>query len=209
MICTCPLPTAIATIPAVSCPETLGQIQKVAFQRLYLSAGQKNYISAATIVTKATWTALMATEDNDKIVVSPYINNPTSGGGDARMSSGGNDDISGIPSVLGENPVTFEGQFRGVPQSTIAIIKELMCEAKAGNLGVYLFNENGKIQCIQDGANCYPIPITTLFVGSKIHGGFDAKDSNAISWQYKEGYSDKLVIISPTDFNPVVDLIPA
>lgn len=208
LLCNCPAPVALTTIPAVTCPESFGQIQKVAFQRLYID-GEKNKISDASIVTKATWTALLASEDENKIVISPYINNPTSGGGDARMSSGGNDDISGIPSVLGENPVTFEGQFRGVPQSTIAIIKELMCEAKVGNLGVYLFDGNGRIQCIADGDDCYPIPIKTLFVGSKIHGNYDAKDSNAVSWKYAEGYSDKLAIITPTEFNPVIDLIPA
>jgi hypothetical protein len=128
------------------------------------------------------------------------------------MSSGGNDDLGGIPQVLGGNPVQFEGQLRAIPQSVIKTMKELMCEAQAGNLGVFLFDENGNIEAIQDPATpttYRPIPIRALFIGSKIHGNFDAKDQNVISWQYPDNYSDNLAIVKPTDFNPLTDLIPA
>lgn len=216
LICSCPAATALTTIPAVTCPENFGQIQKVAFQRLKLADGTRNSFAATgtgtttpTITLKASWVAAMALATAGKIVISPFINNPTDGGGDARMTSGGNDDLGGIPSVLGGNPVTFEGSLRSIPQKTIKIIKELMCEANAGNLGIYLFDENGKIEAIQDQTEpntYYPIPIRALFVGSKIHGNFDAKDSNAISWQYPDNYSDDLAIVTPTDFNPLTDL---
>ena len=218
LICQCPAATAITTIPAVTCPENFGQIQKVAFQRLRKADGTRNAMVgsgtpvAASIPLKATWTALLAAADGSKVVVSPYINAPADSGGDARMTSGGNDDLGGIPQVLGGNPVQFDGQLRGVPQSVIKTIKELMCEAQAGNLGVFLFDENGKIEAIQDKTTpttYYPIPIRALFVGSKIHGNFDAKDSNAISWQYPDNYSDDLAIVTPSDFNPLTDLNPA
>ena len=215
LFCQCPAASALTSIPKVTCPENFGQIQKVAFQRLVQADGTKNAMVgtgtplAATIPLKATWTALLSAADGTKVVVSPFINAPTDGGGDARMTSGGNDDLGGIPEVLGGNPVTFEGSLRGVPQSTIKIMKELQCEAAAGNLGVFLFDENGKIEAIQDPTTpttYYPIPIRALFIGSKIHGNFDAKDSNAISWQYPDNYSDNLAIVTPTDFNPLTDL---
>lgn len=211
LICTCPAATAITTIPGVTCPENFGQIQKVAFQRLSKADGTKNkFDSSASILLKASWTALMAAADGSKIVVTPYINAPADSGGDARMSSGGNDDLGGVPEVLGGNPVQFDGQFRSVPQSIIKTIKELQCEANAGNLGVFLFDENGRIECIKSATDTYePIPVRALFVGSKIHGNYDAKDSNAISWQYPDNYSDNLTIVSPTDFNPLTDLVPA
>ena len=218
LICQCPAASAISTIPAVTCPENFGQIQKVAFQRLRKADGTRNAMVgsgtpvAASIPLKATWTALLAAADGSKVVVSPYINAPADSGGDARMTSGGNDDLGGIPVVLGGNPVQFEGQLRSVPQSVIATMKELMCEAAAGNLGVFLFDENGKIEAIQDKTTpttYYPIPIRALFIGSKIHGNFDAKDANAISWQYPDNYSDGLAIVTPSDFNPLTDLIPA
>lgn len=213
LICQCPAAAAITTIPKVTCPENFGQIQKVAFQRLTKADGTKNsFTSAAAITALASWTALIAATDGSKIVISPYINAPADSGGDARMTSGGNDDLGGIPQVLGGNPVQFDGSLRGIPQSVIKTIKELMCEAQAGNLGVFLFDENGKIEAIQDQTTAttyYPIPIRALFVGSKIHGNFDAKDSNAIQWQYPDNYSDNLAIVTPADFNPLTDLAPA
>ena len=213
LICQCPAAAAITTIPAVVCPENFGQIQKIAFQRLKKADGTVNsFTSSASILLKASWTALLAAADGSKIVVSPYVNAPADSGGDARRSSGGNDDLGGIAEVLGGNPVQFDGQFRGIPQSVIKIMKELECEAQAGNLGVFLFDENGKIEAIQDATTAttyYPIPIRSLFIGSKIHGNFDAKDSNAISWMYPDNYSDHLAIVTPTDFNPLTDLVPA
>lgn len=218
LICQCPAAAAITTIPAVTCPENFGQIQKVAFQRLRKADGSRNAMVgsgtplAPTITLLATWTALLAAADGSKVVVSPYLNAPADSGGDARRSSGGNDDLGGIAEVLGGNPVQFDAQFRGVPQAVIKVIKELECEAQAGNLGVFLFDENGKIEAIQDATaptTYYPIPIRSLFVGSKIHGNFDAKDSNAISWLYPDNYSDNLAIVTPSDFNPLTDLIPA
>ena len=215
LICQCPADTALTAIPKVTCPENFGQIQKVAFQRLFKADGSRNAMVgsgtplAPTIGLLATWTALLSAADATKIVVSPYINAPAESGGDARMTSGGNDDLGGIAQVLGGNPVQFAGVFRGVPQSTIKIIKQLMCEAAAGNLGVFLFDENGKIEAIKDPTTpttFYPIPIRSLFVGSKIHGNFDAKDSNAISWSYPDNYSDDLAIVTPSNFNPLTDL---
>ncbi len=213
LVCQCPAAAALTTIPNVSCSENFGQIQKVAFQRLRKADGTRNsFTTTADIKLKASWTALLAAADGSKIVVSPYINAPADSGGDARMSSGGNDDLGGVAEVLGGNPVQFDGQIRAVPQSVIKVMKELQCEANAGNLGVFLFDENGNIQAVQDQTTAttyYPIPIRALFVGSLIHGNYDAKDSNAISWQYPDNYSDDLAIIKPTDFNPLTDLVPS
>jgi hypothetical protein len=213
LICQCPAAAAIATIPNVTCPENFGQIQKVAFQRLRKADGTRNsFTTTAAITLKASWTALLSAADGSKVVVSPYINAPADSGGDARMTSGGNDDLGGIAEVLGGNPVQFNGSLRSIPQSVIKTMKALQCEANAGNLGVFLFDENGKIEAIQDETTpttYYPIPIRALFIGSKIHGNFDAKDSNAISWQYPDNYSDDLAIVTPSDFNPLTDLVPA
>ena len=212
LVCQCPAAAAITTIPNVTCPENFGQIQTVAFQRLTPADGTKNKFSSTnSILLKASWTALMAAADGSKIVVSPYINAPADGGGDARMSSGGNDDLGGAPEVLGGEPVQFTGQLRAIPQAVIAAMKPLMCEANVHNLGVYLFDENGNIEAIAGSTTgeYFPIPIQSLFIGSKIHGNYDAKDMNNISWYYPDNYSDGLAILKPTDFNPLTDLIPA
>ena len=211
LVCQCPAAAALTTIPNVQCSENFGQIQKVAFQRLRKADGTRNsFTTTADIKLKASWTAQMSAADGGKIVISPYINAPADSGGDARLSSGGNDDLGGVQVVLGGNPVQFDGQIRSVPQSVIKAMKELQCEANAGNLGVYLFDENGNIQAVQDQTTAttyYPIPIRTLFVGSLIHGNYDAKDANNISWQYPDNYSDNLTIVTPSDFNPLTDLV--
>ena len=213
LVCQCPAAAALTTIPNVQCSENFGQIQKVAFQRLRKADGTRNsFTTAADIKLLASWTPLLAAADGSKIVVSPYINAPADSGGDARLSSGSNDGLGGVQEVLGGNPVQFDGQIRAVPQSVIKAMKELQCEANAGNLGVFLFDDNGNIQAVQDQTTAttyYPIPIRTLFVGSLIHGNYDAKDANMISWQYPDNYSDDLAIVKPTDFNPLTDLVPA
>lgn len=213
LVCQCPAAAALTTIPNVSCSENFGQIQKVAFQRLRKADGTRNsFTTAADIKLLASWTPLLSAADGSKVVVSPYINAPADSGGDARLSSGGNDDLGGVQEVLGGNPVQFDGQIRAVPQSVIKAMKELQCEANAGNLGVFLFDDNGNIQAVQDQTTAttyYPIPIRTLFVGSLIHGNYDAKDANMISWQYPDNYSDDLAIVKPTDFNPLTDLVPS
>lgn len=211
LLCSCPAATAIPDVPNVSCPVNFGQIQKIAFQRLKKADGTKNAFLAANAITAlASWEAFLAAVDATKIVVSPYVNAPADSGGDARMSSGGNDDLGGIPEVLGGEPVQFTAQMRSVPQSVAVALKALMCEANAGNLGVYLFDENGNIEALQDATTpttYYPIPIRAFFVGDKIHGNYDAKDANAISWYYQPGYSDSLAIVAPAaGWNPLTDL---
>jgi hypothetical protein len=105
---------------------------------------------------------------------------------------------------------------RAVPQSVIKIMKSLQCEAQADNLGVILFDENGSIEAIKkvtagtpETVEYMPIPIRSLYIGDKIHGGLEAPDSNAISWSFLPNYSDDLAIVAPTDFNPLTDLVPA
>lgn len=213
LICQCPAATAITTIPAVACSENFGQIQKIAFQRLQKADGTKNsFTSSASILLKASWTALLAAADGSKVVVSPYIEAPTSEPGAARTFGGGNETLGGVEEILGAEPTAFSAVLRRIPQNVIKIMKELMCEANAGNLGVYLFNENGQIEAIQDETTAttyYPIPIRSLFISDKGHGGLENPDSNNISWQFAPNYSDNLAIVTPTDFNPLTDLVPA
>ena len=219
MICSCPASSALTTIPVVQCSENFGQIQKIAFQRLTLADGTKNSFAATgtgtttpTITLKASWTPLISASNSTsaKIVLSPFINNPTSEPGAARTFGGGNESLGGIEEILGAEPTAFSAVLRRMPQDVIKAMKGLMCEAAAGNLGVYLFNENGQIEAIQDTAepNTYdPIPIRSLFISDKGHGGLENPDTNNISFSFAPNYSDNLKIVTPTDFNPL-DLVP-
>ena len=209
-LCTCPAAQSLTAIPAASCPESFGQIQKIAFQRLRQANGTKNsFTSTSSILIKASWTAKMASAEGDKIVISPYIQAPTQEAGSPRTFGGGNETLGGVEIIIGREPSTFNGVIRSVPQSVIKVMKELQCEASADNLGVFLFDENGAIECLVDenvATTFYPIPIRSLFIGDKAHGGLEAPDSNAIQFSFLPNYSDQLKISVPTDFNPLTDL---
>ncbi len=210
--CQCPAAAALTTIPAQGCAESFGQIQKVAFQRLTTAGAKNSFTSSADIKLKASWTALMSAADSTKVVVSPYIQAPTVEAGAARTFGGGNETLGGVEMIIGREPTPFTGVIRAVSQSVIKAIKALQCEAIADNLGVYLFDENGNICALKDQTTpttFYPIPIRALFVGDKSFGGLEAPDSNAIQWSFLPNYSDDLAIVSPTDFNPLTDLVPA
>ena len=209
-ICRCPAATALTSIPAVTCTESFGQIQKVAFQRLYSTGKTKNsFTTTAPITALASWTTLTAASDGTKVVVSPFVQAPTSEAGAARTFGGGNETLGGVEEIIGREPTTFSAVLRRIPQSVIKALKELQCESWADNLGVYLFDENGNIEALQDETTAttyYPIPIRSLFIGDKAHGGLEEPDSNAISWSFLPNYSDNLAIVAPDDFNPLTDL---
>ena len=210
MICKCPAGTALPDIPVSNCPENFGQIQKVAFQRLYKSTGEKNsFKTDAGIEKKASWTPLLSADDDTKIVISPYIQAPTAEAGAARTFGGGNETLGGVEEIVGREPTLFTGVMRKLPQKIIKALKELQCESWSDNLGVYLFNENGAIGAIQDAKTAtthYPIPIRSLFIGDKTLGGYEAPDGNNIQWAFLPNWSDDLAIIVPEDFNPLTDL---
>lgn len=209
-ICKCPAAAALPNIPNFTCAESFGQIQKVAFQRLYKSAGGKNsFTTAAGIGKLASWSPLLAAEDDTKIVISPYIQAPTAEAGAPRTFGGGNETLGGIEEIIGREPTPFTGVVRKMPQSLIKALKELQCESDSQNLGVYLFDENGSIGALQDQTTAttyYPIPIRSLFIGDKTLGGLEAPDSNAVQWSFLPNWSDDLVILTPEDFNPLTDL---
>lgn len=196
-------------IPVSNCPESFGQIQKVAFQRLYKSTGEKNSFKAdAGIEKKASWTSSLSANDDAKIVISPYIQAPTAEAGAARTFGGGNETLGGVEEIVGREPTPFTGVMRKLPQKIIKALKELQCESWGDNLGVYLFDENGAIGAIQDAKTAtthYPIPIRSLFIGDKTLGGYEAPDSNNIQWTFLPNWSDDLALIVPEDFNPLTD----
>jgi len=206
--CTCPLGAALSDVSISTCPETVGQIQKVIFQRKYASAGTLNKFvkASADPATKASWTALLSAAGSTKVVITPYIEAPTVEPGAAKEFGSGNEVLGGMPIIVGSDPTTFTAAMRSAAQKTISELKTFMCE----DIGVFLCDEHGDMWMIADNvttpANYYPIPIKTLFVGDKKLGGFDEPDSNVISWRFAPNWSDMLVKVNPTDFNPLTDL---
>lgn len=208
MNCGCPAGAHLTDLTIAECKESFGQIQKVIIQRKYQSAGLLNSISATDIKTKTAMAGLAAASDGTKIIISPYLQNPTTTPGEARTFGGGNQTLGGIEIVIGREPTAFEGVIYQEKQSTIAAMKNYSCE----EIGVYLIDENGNIGAIADNPSSptsfSPIPIRSFFVGDKNLGGYEEPDSNAIKWSFLPNWSDKLVIIkqSEMDYNPLTDL---
>ncbi len=209
MNCGCPAGAHLADLAIAECKESLGQIQKVIIQRRYSSQGVLNTISAANIAKKTDMAALAAAADGTKIIISPYIQNPTTTPGEARTFGGGNQTLGGIEIVIGREPTTFEGIIYQEKQSTIKTMKEYSCE----EIGVYLIDENGNIGAIADNPSSpttySPIPLRSFFVGDKNLGGYEEPDSNTIRWSFLPNWSDNLVIIKQDtlDYNPLTDLV--
>lgn len=199
----CPAATSLPTIPAESCAKRFGQIQKVIFQRLY-DGSTRNGIadgsSAGQAGLLASWTALKAANDGTKIAVTPFVENPTPDGGDAKTVGGGNESLNGAERVIGSNPVGMSFKLNNKDQAIIAELKKLMCEAMANNLGVYPINENGQIMGRKETSGgtemWYPMPIQTLFISDLMPGGLDADDYNDMSFKFVPGYSDKVDFIT-------------
>lgn len=207
--CGCPAGAHIADLDIQDCKESMGQVQKVLFQRVYKTAGELNSITDPT--KKASWTALTSAADGTKVTVSPYIQNPATEPGAARTFGGGNQTLGGIPITIGREATGFNGVIYQENQKVISQLKQYQCET----IGVYLLDEHGNIGCLVDDLDSptvyQPIPIQSFFVGDKTLGGFEEPDSNAISWSFVPNWSDKFYIIKreTLDFNPLTDLVNA
>lgn len=208
--CGCPAGMHLNDLEIAECKESFGQIQKVIIARIFSSAGTKNKLPKATVITKATMTSLFAASDGTKLIVSPYIQNPTTEPGEARTFGGGNQTLGGIEIVIGREPTNFTGIIYQEAQSVIKALKSYSCE----KIGVFLIDENGNIGAIDevgDGKNYLPIPVDKFFVGDKNLGGYEEPDSNTISWSFYPNWSDNLVLIKADtlDYNPLTDLVNA
>lgn len=207
--CGCPAGAHLADLVIPECKEALGQIQKIAFQRVYKTAGELNAVTEPT--TKASWATLFSAADSTKLVISPYVQNPTTEPGAARTFGGGNQSLSGVEIVIGREPTTFSAVMYEESQAVIATMKKYMCE----NVGVFLIDEYGNIGCRVDNMEAptqyMPIPIGKLFIGDKKLGGFEEPDSNTLEFSLYPNWSDNLYIIKhdTLDFNPLMDWVNA
>lgn len=207
-VCSCTAGAALPSVLNATCPKDFGQVQKLIFQRIFKTAGTRNQFSGEDKITKkAAWDEVMAATDGEKAVITPYVEAPTTDGGDAITFGGGNETPGGVAKIIGRNPVGFGGLFRSLDQKVVKSLKALECE---GELGVYLVNGEGQIMGISESTGVFqPIPIRSLFIGDLMLNGFETPDSNAISFSFLPGWSDNAEVATPEDFNALTDLVNA
>ena len=203
-MCSCPAGAALPQVPNASCPQDFGQTQKIIFQRIFKTAGTKNsFTQSASIKQLSSWSALFSASDGTKCVITPYVEAPTSDGGDAITFGGGNDTVGGTTKVIGRNPVNMSFVMRQMTQDVIKALKGLQCEDE---LGVYLINGDGQILALSSKDNEYtPIPIRSLFISDLKLMGLDNPDENALSFSFLPNWSDDAKVVTP-EFNPLTDL---
>jgi hypothetical protein len=197
LLVNCPPAAKLSDVSIEDCPFTVGQTQKVLFQRLFVSPGVKN--SVTTPATLASWTPLLTASDNTRVVPSPYIQSPENEPGAARKYGGGNTTLGGVEIIVGREPTNFTAQILSTKQGTIKQLKTYQGE----NVGVYLVDEFGRIAGLKldETATVYPIPIRAFFVSDLKLGQLESPEMNSVEWQFNPNWSDNLTISTPTDFN--------
>lgn len=201
----CPRPAALLTVLRVTCQENLGQIQRAAITR----AGGAMFDQAAApgsegdITLIGSWTPLLTDADNDKIVITPYIDDfkiPEA----AAITEGGSDNttVDGVERVLGAGAITCTGMLSGVPVSILTQLRDLMGEVA---LEIYLFNQYGRIICRDStpaalaAVKVYRgIPIYSLFVPYPGNNGLNTVDKATLRFALAEDWALNRAIITPT-----------
>lgn len=188
----CPPPTALEAIPIFDCPEKIGQIQKMIFQR----AGFEFVDPANAFTAEASWTALITAVDDTKIVITPYLESVvipspepiTEGGGD-------NSTLNGRELVVGETNPIVNGMMRNVPGKVVKALKKLAQE----ELVVYFINEFNQLVGISedDGDTVTGIPLHAFFAGDAANEGKNTHDKAPIRFGVDYGWRDNLYIVKP------------
>jgi hypothetical protein len=202
--CVCPIPTALTTIPAQTCKEDLGQIQKIVFSRI----GQSFITASNNIITLASWTATFAAANGTKTLITPFLESVvipssepiTEGGGD-------NTTLDGQELVVGETNPIVTAMMRSVDNLIPAAMRTLRCE----NLQVYLINEWGKIigKTVDAGVTVIGIPIHAFWVGSTDNQGKNTQDKTPFRFGFAANWRDTIHIATPVGFDAKTELVPA
>lgn len=208
-ICTvCVASAEIGDISAVTTKVRLNEIQKFIIQRTK-DGTSRNEITIATTNPNllATWAALKAASDSTKVQVSPFIDGPESEAGGPREFGGPGQTRGGIPRRNGRENTPFSARLMDMPQSVIEELKAYECE---DDLSVFLVNECGNIIGKTDDPASptifYGFPIQSFFVSDLNMGQYTESDYNMLQWNFRANWSDKLHIVTPSDFDALVEL---
>lgn len=203
--CACPAATALPTLPAITCLENFGQIQKIAFQRRQATAPFAT-VAAAQVI--AGWQSFLDATDSTKIIVTPFFENFTIPGVVAKAEGGGdNSTLNGRPIPVDPDAVVAPGRFRSLPANVFKQLRALACETE---LTAYMINNAGKvIGHSRNGTTYEGIPVFNYFIGDKEALGFGTDDKNNFQFGLDPWWSTDLKYVTPTDFNALYDLVPS
>lgn len=203
----CPLPSSLVSIPETDCPISFDQIAKIGFQKIQSAAS----FTKTTIALKATWTPLLAADDDTKIVLSPLVLNlviPAS----ELISEGGNDNttINGIKNVKGLGSVSPTGQILNISSATKVAIQKLFPFTKAPCPGstllwAYFITSDGRVIFRNTGEG---FPIYNLTLSDPGSEGYRQDNKHNLAFDLAGGWSDGMDIVS-SDINVITFKNPA
>lgn len=199
--CVCPPEDAIADIPDNDCALSILQIQKFIVARRSNSA----FATLTAAATKANWTTLLTATDETKHQVTPFVESvvippsePILEGGDDNTTRDGN------PIVVGAGQIRATGLFVELTPAVLVALKTYNCE---NDLMIYFINQLGKIIGRGPTGTVFTgIPITSWFVSDAGNEGLNTRDKTPVGFNLRYGWRDKLVFITPTDFDALLDL---
>jgi hypothetical protein len=213
MGCNCPIPTALTTIAATTCPEELGQIQRFIFVR---KGGVRWDTVDPTATGKSTpasiqpnlpsvsagWTTLKALADSDKVIFTPLLGgDPVINPGDQVTFGGGdNSTLNGQVYHVAFNPSDGSFRFDSLTAAQTAALKLLVCE----DLEVYMINADGDIIGERDTTDTdlwHGFNVTNVAMAARSVQGFASRDSNVLNFQLDDDWDTKFEKQTPTDFN--------
>lgn len=200
--CDCPQPAAISAIPAFTCGEDFGQIQKLVFQRRQAAAPFATVVAAGTL---ANWTTLKAAVGNTKVVSTPFFENFIIPGVEA-ITEGGDDNstLDGLALVVGRTTPVATGNFRSLPAATFVAIEKYACEP---DMTVFMINEFSKIIGHSiDGTKVAGFPIQEFFIGDKGIEGKNTQNKSLFRFGLRAGWSKTAIVVTAVDFDPRFDL---
>lgn len=202
----CPLPAVIPDITDPDCAVHWGQVIKMAFQK----PDQNSFADITALQTLATWTALLAANDDTKMQVTPVfsglvfpISEPILEGENT------NDVIGGIADLNGLTTLQLTAQIKGLTDDIALELANYTCftlnELGSSNLVVYFFTQDGKI-LHNDLAG---FEIFNFCISANSSEGFGAKNIHQISFQFRGDWSynkQEAILTDSPNFNPITDL---
>jgi hypothetical protein len=201
-LCACTLPTSLAQ--GTYSNENVGQYVRLFFQRTRKGTATNGFTVATADPTElASWSALFAKTDSEKIVKSPLIHNVEIAAGEVREYAN-EGTANGKTLTLGTNQTTISGMFLNESQAGIESLKALMCEVNSGEgLSVFFVTDCGTIDGqTQDAFTTWRgFEVQNFWVGDRGGNTRSNPAMNSFKLQLKEGWSDYSKIIQPADFD--------
>jgi hypothetical protein len=202
----CPPDETIADIPSQDCPERFDQIIKFFFQKKQL-AGDPPF-TTSSILLAATWTPYIAASDETKIQGTPLFAAMTIPPSEILRTGGGtNETIGGVSKMGGRGNVLVPAQLQDVAAPVRTALRKYAALSSVNpgytQLTGFFVNRFGDIICRKVGSNHFGIDIYGFYVGDPGTDGLGAPNISLMSFELLGGWADDVVMVRPTDFNPV------